>query len=235
MAARGRRRLRRLARLKSGTGRLRRIDPRVPRRYDAPRLNHARPRRHVGRGRLVGRSGAPRGGGSRRGRRHDARRGLLRRVARAVVLRAGRPRRRAPRRPAARDPVLRRERGGALRGAGDRAVRRGLPRRPHPEPLRRLQRPGEVRVAPLAGARARREARHRALRAGGAARRPARAVRGRRSGEGPELLPVRPRPGGAPTGRLPGGRHGEVGRPRGGTARRPRERREARLPGDSAS
>ena len=46
-------------------------------------------------------------------------------------------------------------------------------------------------------ARARREARDRPLRPGRAARSAARAARRRRSGEGPELLPLRARPGGA--------------------------------------
>ncbi len=170
------------------------LERRAPERY-IPRSSeaHADPGRHVRRGGQLHRRRAPRRRRPRGGRRHPARGRSLRRRARPLLLRAGRRGGRPRRRPPARHPVLRRERRGALPRAGDRPVRGRLRRGAHPQPVRRLQHRGEVRLAAGAGARARGEARHRPLRARRGARGPPGAARRGRSGQGPELLPLRAR------------------------------------------
>ena len=125
------------------------------------RRERARRRRDVGRRRFVGRRRAAGRAGLRRDRR-DAAPGR-RRVA---LLFARRRRGRAPRRGAPRHPLLRRGLQRRLPPRGDGAVRRLVSRRPHADPLRRLQ--PALQVPPPAGARARarcRRGRDRPLRA----------------------------------------------------------------------
>ena len=99
----------------------------------------------------------------------------------------------------ARHPVLRRERRGALQGPGGQPVRPVVPRRQHAHPVRRLQPRREVRL-PAASAPARSGASSPPATTRGSSSRTASATcccRARRRRQGPELLPLHPRPGGA--------------------------------------
>ena len=98
--------------------------------------------------------------------------------------RDGRPSCRGP----ARDPVLRLGLLGALPRRRDRRLRRGVPRRPHPEPLHALQREDQVRGAARARDRARLRRRvHRSLRGARRQRRGSGTAPGIGCREGPVL------------------------------------------------
>ena len=91
---------------------------------------------------------------------------LRRRGRDGALLLARRCLRRAPRRRADRHPVLRRQLRAAVRGAGGEAVRRGVPRRPHADPVHALQQLHQVRPLSGDGGRGGRAPhRHRPLRA----------------------------------------------------------------------
>ena len=111
---------------------------------------------------------------------------------------------------------------------------RGRPRRrPHAQPVHRVQPPPQVRPAAPAGRRARlRRGRHRPPRPDrGAGRRHPPRRPGRRPGQGPVLRRPRARPARAGPGALPGRRPHQGRRAGGGGARRAGDRRQARQPG----
>ena len=119
----------------------------------------------------------------------------------------------------ARHPVLHPQRRARVRGAGDRRVRRRLPRRRHAEPVPGVQPVHQVRRAAAArpGRLRRRCGRHRPLRPARAPRRALAPPARRRCRQGPDLLPVGPRPGAAGAHALPARRPDEAG----GAARSP--------------
>ena len=144
-------------------------------------------------------------------------------------------RRRAPGRGAARDPVLRHEPRARVRCRRAPALPRRVYRWAHAEPVRRLQHVREVRCAARAGSppvRLRRGGDRPLRPPRGGTRRPRGPAPGTRRGQGPDLLPVRAAPGPARARPVPARGADEARGPRGCPRAGPRNRRQAREPGD---
>ena len=195
--------------------------------------DRARPGGDVRRSRLRGGGGARR---RRRARRHRGAPGPVADPAGAAVgqsrllLTRGLGRRPAGRRRA-RCAFLRLGRERAVPGRRGGRLRRRVRRRPHPEPLRALQRADQVRrrARPRAGAGVRRRG-DRPLRPPGRRASRSRAAPRRRRRQGPVVRAGGAAPRPARARALPAGRHGEGRRTRGGGRPRSCRRGQARQP-----